>query len=66
MHALIFSADDLWTPFKHLHQQVQAYLTTQETHVASFEALLRKNRQHFSALLTNPVRSEEKNIQTTF
>lgn len=60
MHAIFFFLaviDDLWTPFKQLQHHIQTFLITnsQDTNIASFEALLRKNKQHFSALLTNPV-----------
>lgn len=49
--------DDLWTPFKHLQQSIESFLlpNAQESNVGSFETILRKNRQYFSALLTNPV-----------
>ncbi|XP_070506318.1 nuclear pore complex protein Nup205 [Chironomus tepperi] len=52
--------DDLWSPFKHLSQQIQSFLVsnTQDVNLASFEAVLRKNKQHFISLLTNPPKND--------
>lgn len=70
MHAVhnLISAiiDDLWSPFKHLSHQIQTFLVsnTQDVNLPSFEALLRKNKQHFISLLTNPVSCLPVMIQT--
>lgn len=55
LHSVI--VDDLWTPFKQLYHQIQTFLVSndKDVNLASFEALLRKNKQNFSSFLANPV-----------
>ncbi|XP_019530030.3 nuclear pore complex protein Nup205 [Aedes albopictus] len=57
--------DDMWTPFKHLFNSIESFLSApsgggggggqqQEQNVASLDALLRKHKQNFTTLLRNP------------
>ncbi|XP_058819266.1 nuclear pore complex protein Nup205 [Topomyia yanbarensis] len=53
--------DDMWTPFKHLFNSIEAFLLPstpagqqQEQNVACLDALLRKHKQNFTTLLRNP------------
>ncbi|XP_055585632.1 nuclear pore complex protein Nup205-like [Uranotaenia lowii] len=51
--------DDMWTPFKHLFNSIEAFLAPPsgsgtEQSVANLDALLRKHKQNFTTLLKNP------------
>lgn len=51
------AVNDLWSPAKQFQKQIELFLlpSSQETNIAKFENILRKNRLFLSSFLSNPV-----------
>lgn len=51
------TVNDLWSPAKQFQKNVELFLlpSSQETNIAKFESILRKNRLFLSSFLANPV-----------
>ncbi|XP_055523518.1 nuclear pore complex protein Nup205 [Wyeomyia smithii] len=59
--------DDMWTPFKHLFNSIEAFLLPndatggqqQEQNVTNLDSLLRNHKQNFTTLLRNPPKNSK-------